>query len=271
MLLMTGAGMAAASDPVSAPECAAQVCTINVFAKNLIAAPCVGSSVMAMYSTSSGATLIECSKFAEDGESRLFIYDRLSGDGKAFEFVGGRPFTAEGLAAAKTEGIEDKFASRPLCAAKARPVPAAGELIFLEKRPTGSDDAPYCYRVHTVTEGAGLTVRSDVGEELKPVPQKTAQEWVPLRQKLAPYLPAEEAAPAAGKSRTASVVSEKATLYSSPDDAGTGRAYLVKGDQVEIADDSKAGSGWYLAHYVTKTGKMIEKWMKAGDLNVAAR
>jgi hypothetical protein len=47
--------------------------------------------------------------------------------------------------------------------------------------------------------------------------------------------------------------------------------YLVKGDQVEIADESKAAAGWYLIHSVTKAGKTLDRWMKAGDLDVAKR
>jgi len=271
LLLLVCASFAEAEDPVSQPECSANVCAVNVYATNLITSPCVGYSVLAAYSTTSGATLIQCSKFLEAEESMLFIYDRLNREGSAFEFTGGKSISSDGLAAAQTDGIRDKFASRPLCAARERSVPAAGELIFIEKRPNGSEDNPYCYRVYYVMAGASLKVRSDVGEELTPVSEKVSRQWGAFRQKLTAYLVAEKAAAPAEAKKMASVASEKASLYSRPDLAGASRMYLVKGDKVEIVDESKVGEGWCLIHYVTKTGRTLEEWVRARDLDLAAK
>ncbi len=261
--------LGAADEAVSAPECAAKVCTINVFAKSLITAPCVGFSVLATYSTRNGATLIQCSQFTEPENNRLFIYDRQKHDGKAFEFDGGSTITAEGLAEAKTEGIPDKFASRPLCAAKGREEPGEGDLVFIEKRPNNSEDDPYCYRAYYVVAGAsGLTVHSDEGKELTPLPEKGTEEWSRLRQKLEPYMAGEKAAEPAKPGKAAAVKSEKASLYMKANTSDASKMYLVKGDKVEVIDESKAGDGWFRIRFVTKSGKAIERWAQAQDLEV---
>jgi len=276
LVLAVGVGLvcacaAVADDAVSAPECSAKVCAINVYAKNLVTEPCVGYSVLVVYSTANGATLIQCSKFQEPEANRLFVYDRLNREVKSFEFDAGRSITAEALATAETEGIPDKFASRPLCAAKHREAPHEGELVFIEKRPNNSEDNPYCYRAYYVGGDANsLRVRSDEGSELSSLRAREtkAQEWTKLKATLARYIDAGQAGPAK-QARTAPVIADKAALFRSPDAAATSQMYLVKGDRVEIVDESKSASGWVLVRYVTKSGKNIERWIQMRDLGTA--
>ena len=265
--LVCAAAGCAADDAVSQPECSAKVCAVNIFAKSLVTAPCVGYSVLVAYSTANGATLIQCSKFSEPEEDRMFIYDRLNRGAKAFEFDGGKTVSAESLT--KPEGIADKFSSRPLCPAKNRKTAAEGELVFVEKQASDSQDNPYCYVVyHVVAAESGLTVRSDDGKELDPLSVKASEQWDGLKRKLAPYIAAGNPIKQLKQEVTASVKSQKASLYSAPDTATASRMYLLQGDKVEVIDDSKLKDGWCFVRYVTKTGRTIEKWAQAQDLEL---
>jgi hypothetical protein len=265
-VLLLAVPLAAAQNPVSDPHCSDQVCSINIFSEKLIAPPCTGYTVVAAYSIASGATAIECSKFLEEEDDRIFIFDRLHKGTNAFEFTGGKIISSLGLQrAAKNNQIPDKFAARPFCT-KEHPVPGAGQITFIEKLPTNNDDSPYCYRVYYVATDSNFEVRSAAGDELKPASEEDAKKWAPIREKLAPYLVAPKPA-TADESKTASVSSDKAVLYGSPNSDSPGRMYLVKGDKVEIVDDSRAQQGWYLIHYVARSGKSIEKWIRARDLS----
>jgi hypothetical protein len=255
-----------AEDEVSAPACADDVCVINVFATKLVVAPCAGYSVLAAYSKSNGATLIQCSRLAAGEENKSFVYDRQDREVKSFEFDGGRFIRPDYLATAEEKGIPDKFGPVPLCAAKNREAAAAGELLIAEKQPSNSEDDSYCYRIHyVVAEKGSLSIRSDNGKELSPLSEKATIEWTQLRERLSPYLDREQAAVAPKEDRT--VTSDKAPLFSAPDLAATSRMYLVKGDKVEVVDDSKSANGWCRVRYVTKTGKTIEKWVQERDLD----
>jgi len=261
-----------AEEDVSAPACGDDVCVVNVMAAKLIVAPCAGYSVLAAYSKSSGATLIQCSSLAAGEPNKAFIYDRHGREGTSFEFDGGRFIRPDYLVTAETQGIPDKFGRVPLCAATNREAAAAGELLIAEKQPGNSEDDSYCYRIYYIAAGKGsLSIHRDDGKELPPLAEKASVEWMPLRQKLSPYLDPEHAAVPNKPARMALITSDKAPLFSAPDLAATGRMYLVKGDKVEVVDDSKSASGWCLVRYVTKTGKTIEKWVRQQDLDTAQK
>ncbi len=261
-----------ADDDVSPPECADEVCVVNVVADKLITAPCTGYSVLAAYSKSNGATLIQCSKPAA-GDNKALIYDRRDHSVKSFEFDGGRFIRPDALTTAQTHGIPDKFGPVPLCPALNHEAAAEGELLIAEKQPNNSEKDPYCYRIHYIVAGKGsLRIRSDDGKELPPLSEEATAEWTPLREKLAHYVDREQAATrnqqAHNPARMASVTSDKAPLFTSPDLTAASKMYLVKGDKVQVIDNSKMGDGWCLIRYVTKTGKTIEKWAKAQDLEL---
>jgi hypothetical protein len=180
-----------AGEAVSEPACSADVCVLNVFAANLILSPCAGYSVLVAYSTSSGATLIQCSKPSAASENKAFIYDRHDSKPKPFEFLGGRFIRPDGFDEFKTDGVPDKFGPVPLCAATNRKTPAAGQLLIAEKQPNNSHSAPYCYRINYVeARPGGLTIRSDQGMELAPLPDNVAIKWTRMIENLSPYIKA---------------------------------------------------------------------------------
>jgi hypothetical protein len=259
-----------AADKVSAPDCASGVCVLNILAAELISAPCVGYSVLVAYSQSSGATLLQCSQPGGGEENKSFIYDRRVPELKPLEFSGGRFIRPDYLATAETQGIPDRFGPVPLCAVKGREAAAPGELLIAERQPSSSDTAPYCYRINYVIDAqAHLTIRRDDGKEISPLSEKAAAQWARMKEKLSPYIDPGQAGQSAKPQRMATVSSDKAPLFSSPHPAATTRMYLVKGDKVEVLDGSKLDEGWLLIRYVTRNGRVIEKWVAARDLDEA--
>ncbi len=177
-------------EAVSEPACSADVCILNVFATNLISAPCLGYSVLIAYSQKSGATLIQCTR-PTTRENKSFIYDRHHRGLKPFGFLGGRFIRPDGFDKLKIDGIPDKFGPVPLCAVKNRKGPGAGQLLIAEKQPNHSGDAPYCYRISYVeARESSLSVQSELGTELAPLPDRAAAKWTSILEKLSPYIDA---------------------------------------------------------------------------------
>lgn len=273
LVWLAGIGACLAQEaPVSGPECSAGVCVVNVTATRLISSPCVGDSVLVAYSQSNGATLIQCSQDATDAEgNKSFIYDRRDPGAKAFEFWGGRFIRTDFLAVAESSGIPDRFGAVRLCPLKSRAPAVNGGLLLAEKQPENSQENPYCYHIHYIVAGKnGLRVQSDDGHEAPPLSDKAAAEWATLRKNLAPYIDA-EAQSTLPERKKALVASDKARLFTSPSTSAESKMYLVKGDEVEIVDDSKISEGWCLVRYVTNTGRVIERWTQTHDLNLGAR
>ena len=254
LLCLIWVAAASADDAVAGPACSANVCVVNMLA----------------YSTVSGATMIQCSAPSNALDNRAFIYDRLSPKGKTFEFQGGKFIRPDAWDKVESEGIPDRFAPAPLCPAKKkRDTPVAGTLIIVAKHPSDSEDHPYCYSVNYVAASENvLTLRSDDGQDLAPLSEKSSEEWDGLKRKLAPYIAAGNPSKQLKQEVTASVKSQKASLYSAPDTATASRMYLLQGDKVEVIDDSKLKDGWCFVRYVTKTGRTIEKWAQAQDLEL---
>jgi hypothetical protein len=182
-----------AGEAVSEPACSADVCVLNVFAANLISAPCAGYSVLIAYSKKNGATLIQCSK-PTAAENKSLVYDRQHRGLKPFELLGGRFIRPDGFDKFGIDGIPDKFGPVPLCAAKNRKAPEAGQLLIAEKQPNHSGNAPYCYRINYVkARENGLSVQSDQGTELAPLPDNVSLKWTKLIERLSPYIDAASA------------------------------------------------------------------------------
>jgi hypothetical protein len=181
-----------AQDAVTPPACSDGVCVVNVISTALIITPCTDDSVLVAYSQSSGATLIQCSDPSDPADNRAFVYDRHDATAKSYEFSGGRFIRPDYLVTAVTEGIPDKMGAVPLCVVKNRRAAASGELLLAEKQPSGSQDAPYCYRIHYLVAGAGaLDVVSDEGKELPALSPTEIAAWAKLREALSPYIPKE--------------------------------------------------------------------------------
>jgi hypothetical protein len=176
-----------ADDAVAGPECALDVCTINIIDNKLIRAPCAGYSVLVAYSQINGATMIQCSK--PMGESKSFIYDRLNRNAQSFEFSGGRFIRPDYLGRAKTDGIPSTYGPLPLCPDSRGVLGRPGELWMAERRPPSSASSGYCYRMYGVrTEHDTLAVRSESGSKLPPLPERAVAQWKSLRDGLSRYL-----------------------------------------------------------------------------------
>jgi hypothetical protein len=161
------------------------VCFVNVFSKKLTASPCEGQAVILAYSETSGATAIECSEFIN--ETRIVIYDRLNPRAGTYLMENGKLIRPEALSRSMRDELEDAFASRPLCSAHiSEPLP--GDLILISKEFSNSEDHPYCYRVNFIHIEDTISVRSDTGHEFKPISEKMARQWMPIRKKLSALL-----------------------------------------------------------------------------------
>ena len=183
-------------------------------------------------------------------------------------FVGGDLSGPDYLATAVTDGIPDKMGAVPLCTVKDRPTSAAGELLLVEKQPSGSHGTPYCYRIHRVLAGKGsLQILSD-GKELRALSPTDIAKWSKLREALSPYVATHSTGgPLPSNAGASSVSSDKARLFQSPSLASRTTMYLVKGDRVDIIDDSKLDAGWCRIRYVGKSGKPIVAWIQSSDLS----
>ena len=257
-----------AQEAVSPPACSDGVCVVNVFSSDLIAPPCADDTVLVAYSQSTGATLIQCTDPDDAENNKAFVYDRHSVIAESYEFRGGRFIRPDYLATAVTDGIPDKMGAVPLCTVKDRPTSAAGELLLVEKQPSGSHGTPYCYRIHRVLAGKGsLQILSD-GKELRALSPTDIAKWSKLREALSPYVATHSTGgPLPSNAGASSVSSDKARLFQSPSLASRTTMYLVKGDRVDIIDDSKLDAGWCRIRYVGKSGKPIVAWIQSSDLS----
>ena len=270
-LCLVWAGFCVAEEAVSPTACSDGVCVSNVLSTRLIVPPCTGDSVLVAYSQVSGATLIQCSDPSDPEDNKAFVYDRNHTAAKTYEFRGGRFIRPNYLATAVSEGIPDRFGAVPLCAAKDRRPAADGELLLAEKRPNDSKEAPYCYCIHYVMAGKGtLQVVGDDGKSVPALAPSEVEAWEKLRETLSTYIDPGSGA-SSTKAQVASVISTRARLFSSPDVADRSKMYLVKGETVEVVDDSKLGSGWCRVRYLNKSGKAIEAWMQARDLELTKK
>ena len=178
-------------EPVTGPECADDVCVLNVIATRLISAPCVGYSVLLAYSELTGVTLIQCSKFGSEPENRVYVFDRNNNGRESFEYVGGRFIRPHELAKADSAGIADRSGTMALCSARDRKQQIGGVLLIVERTPNTSGTEPYCYRINYAVAGkAGLAVSSDEGRDLSPLSDAAASEWAGLRTSLSRYVEA---------------------------------------------------------------------------------
>jgi hypothetical protein len=267
VLFLTWTCAWAAEDEVSPPACSDGVCVVNVFAATLITAPCIDESVLVAYSQGNGATLIQCSDPSDPEENKAFVYDRKAASASSFLLSGGRFIRPDYLATAVTEGIPDKLGAVPLCAVKDRRPAAPGDLLLAEKQPNDSQEAPYCFRIHYVVAEKGMVqVVGDDGHELPALPSSEAASWTKLRDSLAPHIAKNNSVPSS-TAHSASVRSDKARLFQSPSLDSRTKGYLVKGDEVEITDDSRLNTGWCRVRYAPATGKAIEAWMQSSDLD----
>lgn len=68
------------------------------------------------------------------------------------------------------------------------------------------------------------------------------------------------------KKLNAKVVVDKAVLYSEP--SSRTKMYLVKGDVAEVVDYVYSDQEWFNCVYTTNSGKKIQKWIAASDIDI---
>ncbi|MDD1622291.1 MAG: hypothetical protein LUQ11_12505 [Methylococcaceae bacterium] len=252
-------------------ECDRGVCRYFVKDKRQISSPCEGSSLIVGYSQSSGATVIQCENTSGTAdENPTLLFDRYEASHPAFEFVGGRFLTAnaEDWELFQSEGIPDKFGPKPLCERGPRQ-PADGEfLIGVKRLRFGEDpDPPYCYDLYLINGNSNAwMVTSASGVALQPLSPQGFAKWKTLKEKLVSSVDTSPKGASASVKTLGTVVSDKAHLYASPEMTAITKMYLVKGDRVDILDESKRASEWIRIRYTAKSGKSIEKWVKTGDI-----
>ena len=65
-----------------------------------------------------------------------------------------------------------------------------------------------------------------------------------------------------------SISTNKSYLFDLPNEISISSNYLIKGDKIQIIDNSQLENGWCKIRYTTKSGKVIEKWIKSSDINL---
>ncbi len=274
-LVLAGAVLAPASSAADgagvAPfDCVHGVCGFNALAADLRVAPCKHKSVLLAYERAGGATLVQCSSAAGSGDNLSYLFDRNRAQAGGVELAGTRLLKAGDLAEAAAVGVPDRFSPLPLC----KPEPAAaavGELLLIAKTPAAGSDASYCYRLLRVRSSPrGVVVQGDDGSS-QAASAKLLAKWSPLTARLLPYVDTDagsQAVPAAGP--TARVSRAKAVLFDTPDSTAPTRMYLVGGDTVQILDTAKRSDGWLQVRYIGRTGRPIDRWIRASDLDSGA-
>jgi hypothetical protein len=272
-LLCAGAtfGCAAEEHPLQA-TCNGGVCVANLD-KEASLAPCADATILLAWRQAGGATLIQCETNDADMDKPSFVYNRDVPTAPAFPLTGMRFFTADTLSAAS---IGDKFASRGFCKPPRPPRMAPGEILIGEKVPSDDEKNPYCYRVLRISSTpGGVAIKADDNDS--PKPEANHADWDKLAAKMSALIRAgASAAPAAGVqpvpagAAVAHVVHARAPLHDGPDAGLAEHGWLVRGDQVTLLDRSRAADGWIKVRYVGKSGKAIDRWIRADDLDVAA-
>jgi hypothetical protein len=262
---------ATAADSLADAKCANGVCVSNVNEDTTLA-PCADALVVLLaWRQAGGATLIQCVTKDAEMDKPSFIYNRDAPAAPAYAVTGMRYFDAGVLASG---GVSDQFASRGFCKGTKPTRMAFGEILVGEKIPSGDDNDPYCYSVNRISSTpGGVIVKAD--DNKNPKPEARHADWDKLAAHMTALIrahggaaPAAAAQPAPAGAAIAHVVDAKAPLRDTPDAGVAPHGYLVQGDEVSVLDRSKAAEGWLKVRYVAKSGKAIDRWVRADDLDI---
>ena len=264
-------GCVAADRPLQA-TCDGGVCVANL-GEEAAMAPCAGATLLLAWRQAGGATLIQCNTSDAEMDRPSFAYDRDHPAAPAFALTGMRFFMGDALAAGS---VGDQFAARGFCNPPKPPRMAPGEILIGEKVPADDEKNPYCYRVLRIgTTPGGVAIKADDNDA--PKAEARHADWDKLAAKMTALIRATgNVAPAAAShaaptgAAVAHIVHAKAPLRDGPDAGLAERGYLVQGDAVTLLDRSKAADGWIKVRYVGKSGKAIERWARADDLDIEA-
>ncbi len=172
-------------------------------------------------------------------------------------------------------------------AAPKNAAPGFDELLLLQKRPGPGAARSACYALLRVRLSASEpVVRGARGEVvsagavpaanvrwqtlvsgLLPWLPAVASASVPLAPSAAPWLSAAVPASASASASVTMQVSQvRARLFEQADPASAQRGYLVKGDRVQVLDDSRLAEGWLRVRYAGPNGRGVDCWMQASAL-----
>lgn len=263
----------AASDPLK-PECANGVCNAMVHDEKAAIAPCENAIILLAWRQAGGATLIQCETADADMDKPSFVYNRDTPSAPAFPLTGMRYFVSSFLGDLASGKVPDKFSSHALCQPPKPSRMAAGEILIGEKVPNQDEKNPYCYRVLRIsTTTGGVAIKADDNDS--PKAEARHADWDKLAATMTTLIRASGGVASAAVTQAAGagvahVIHAKAPLRDSPDAGVAAHGYLVQGDEVTLLDRSKAADGWFKVRYVGKSGKAIDRWIHADDLDVGA-
>ncbi|MFL6682133.1 MAG: SH3 domain-containing protein [Burkholderiaceae bacterium] len=264
-------GCVAADRPLQA-TCGGGVCVANL-GEDAAMAPCAGATLLLAWRQSGGATLIQCNTSDAEMDRPSFAYNRDAPAAPAFPLTGMRFFMGDTLEAGS---VGDKFAARGFCKPPNPPRMVPGEILIGEKVPSDDEKNPYCYRVLRIgTTPGGVAIKADDNDA--PKAEARHADWDKLAAKMTALIRATgNVAPAAAShvppaaAAVARIVHAKAPLREAPDAGLAEHGWLVQGDEVTLLDRSRAADGWIKVRYVGKSGKAIDRWVRADDLDIAA-
>ena len=269
-----------AADILAEARCKNGVCVANVY-EDPSMAPCTEvSEIILAWRQAGGATLIQCETNDAEMDKPSFIYNRDAPTAPAYAVTGMRWFAASVLAGG---GVSDQFASRDFCKGTKRTPMAVGEILVGEKIPSPDDDNAYCYQLSRISSTASA-VSLNADDNKGPKPEAKHADWDKLAAHMTSLIrahggaapaaaaatPAMATPPVTGDTPAVHVIRAKAPLRDSADAGAAAHGYLVQGDEVMLLDRSKAADGWLKVRYVGKSGKAIERWIRADDVDVRA-
>ena len=222
--------------------------------------------ILVAYAQANGAALIQCSSPDSTLDNLSYLFDRNMPAKPALEVPGARFIKADLLAEDPADGVPDRFGPVAWCPSPKRPAAVAGELLLISKVPRDKLEPPFCYRLLRVANvPTGLALRAEDGGAVAVLPAATPK-WNGLRDRLLPLMTDVTANVAVQEGVMLTVSSAKARLFGLPDATAAPHGYLVAGDTVQVLDESKRPLGWVKVRYVTKSGSVIEPWVRVGDL-----
>ena len=177
------------------------MCVAEINGAKRLRSVCENGAVLGVYRQQGGAALIQCNDASNSADNLTFIFDRRSRQGDGVELTGARWIRNELFGNLEANGIPDRFASVPLCAAPNPATAHDGVLLLISKTPvagTADTGQPYCYRLlRVLTLARGISVSADDGRPLATA-STPGKRWRGLSERLSPRVISAPSAKAAG-------------------------------------------------------------------------
>ncbi|VWB31153.1 hypothetical protein BLA6863_01335 [Burkholderia lata] len=227
---------------------------------------CQNSPVQMSWSRKSSWTLISCSCDCSDQNNKNWF---INGDGLVIGMGVGRYFHRSFFASGLNPMIPDIMASHSMCKPADRTMVDRSSFLLLDKRPSHKSD-PYCYDVIYISENkknidffeGGRVIRRSDRDYFYEIGDSERGDLISLVGKVFPVW---SSARNQAKQKSLAVLVDRAYLYDRPFFQGDGKSYLIKGDRVNVI--GSAENGFVKFRYITRKGRIIEKWLKCEDVN----